>query len=364
MLLNSSVAILVLCSSIFFSSFAVAHEGHSHENQIDVDSPVESHLPNARTGTGEYLFRYRADLSILPKEVAEGIKQAHGGFAITPTGHIYFGLEGTGIVRISPDLNTMEIVNRSEVIREGGLHNTTYTDRDGGLLIFPDNKRGEIHITSLEGEELKKLGRPQAEIQTYYAEPNNSYNPTDTEVAPNGMLYITDGYSPSKFVLTADLEKGIYIKHLFGTNANNGPNKGPGAGRFTTCHGITWDATNKLLVVADREHFLLQKFDLAGNFVTQVGVEGASPCNVEFVKWNNKPLAVVPCLRGPNWSAGVIKLYRDDHIVATLKPKKDLGLESFQHIHHAIGTVVEGKLFILCYGWNPGCYAVLEQVSE
>lgn len=352
------------------SPHLIAHEGHhQEESQQPISQAVSESVttsPKAElvSGEGDYQFRYRPDLSILPKEIAVGIEKAHGGFAITPTGEIYFGLNGTGVVRISPDLKTMKIVNQSEAIRTGGLHNTTFTDRDGGMLIFPDNNRGEIHITSLEGEEIKTLGRPPAEVDAYYKESQNAYKPTDTEVGPNGVLHITDGYSPSKFVLTADLAKGIYLKHLFGENVQNGPKKGPSPGKFSTCHGITWDPTDELLVVADREHFLLQKFDLAGNYVTQVGVEGASPCNVEYVDWNDAPLAVVPCLRGPNWSPGVVKLFRGDEIVSTIRPKEDLGLEPFQHIHHAIGVVVDEKLFILCYGWNPGCYAVLELVVE
>ena len=71
---------------------------------------------------------------------------------------------------------------------------------------------------------------------------------------------------------------------------------------------------------------------------------------------------VAGCLTGPD--KGVVQILRDGEVVSTLKPKLDLGLSQFEHIHNAAGVVVGGKLYVLCYGWNPGCYAVLEHVKE
>ena len=59
-----------------------------------------------------------------------------------------------------------------------------------------------------------------------------------------------------------------------------------------------------------------------------------------------------------------ISILRDGEVVSTLRPKADLGIEAFQHVHNAVGVVTGGQLYVLCYGWNPGCYAVLELVVD
>ncbi len=136
------------------------------------------------------------------------------------------------------------------------------------------------------------------------------------------------------------------------------------AGRELAWHGITWDPNDETLTIADRELHRFQKLKTTGEFVSEYGVDGANPCDIEFVDWQGGPMAVVPCLRGKGDSAGVVLLMHGEQIVATLKPKDDLGLEQFEHIHNAIGVVVDGKLHVLCYGWSPGCYAVLEHIAE
>jgi hypothetical protein len=47
----------------------------------------------------------------------------------------------------------------------------------------------------------------------------------------------------------------------------------------------------------------------------------------------------------------------------TVRPKEELGIELAQHLHNVIWYEYEGRVFLLCQSWNPGCYFVLEQVS-
>jgi hypothetical protein len=44
-------------------------------------------------------------------------------------------------------------------------------------------------------------------------------------------------------------------------------------------------------------------------------------------------------------------------------PKEELGLSNFQHIHNAVIKKQGGKLFIIAQAWNPGDFAILEQVK-
>lgn len=352
---------------VALSAPAAAHPGHSHEATSQgasavAESPAagESSEPPV-TGTGDLRFRYNAELSELPAEIAERIEPAHGGFAKAPAGEIYFGLDGTGIIRISADLRTKSLLPPTEAIATGSLHNTTFVERDGGLLVLPDAYEGQVHVVTLEGEEVKTLGRPPADLHDYYAEPKNVYMPTDTEVAPNGLLYINDGYSWSKFVLTADLDSGQYHERAFGEHVGDA---GQTPGKFSTNHGITLDPSDDTLAVADRERQWVQKFTPEGEFVGSIDTAGGNPCDIDFLDWQGSQLAVVGCLRGPDDTSGVVQLVRDGAVVSTIRPKVDLGLEAFEHIHNAVGVVREGKLYLLCYGWNPGCFAVLEHVVD
>lgn len=368
---------IVLATALAAGSAAQAHEGHDHDkghegaegnHQMDHDDH-EGHDSDgdhdATTGAGDLTFRYRADLSELPEEIAKGIKPAHGGFAKTPSGEIYFGLEGTGLIRLSADLKTKTLVSAEGDLLGGGLHNTTYLDRDGGQLVLPDNNRAQVLVVKLDGTPVGKVGRP--EVNDYYSakkqdgSPANGYAPTDTELGPDGVLYVCDGYSQGKYVLTVDLESMAYTDRFFGGSL---PQWCRTEGKFSTNHGVTHDKSDDTLVIADRELQWAQKLTTAGEFVEGFDMAGANPCDVDFVEHGGETLMVAGCLKGKDGTAGVVQLLRDGKVVSTLKPKDDLGLDQFDHIHNAVGVVVDGKLFVLCYGWNPGCYAVLEHVAE
>lgn len=343
---------------------ASAHDGLHPDESVQPINAVVASADDAMTGTGDWRFRYRADLSELPSEIARGIKPAHGGFAKTPGGEIYFGLQGTGLIKISPDLTRLSIVSSAGDLLGGGLHNTTYLAGDGGRLVLPDNARGQVLVVDMDGKAIGKLRRPG--VNDYYnatnddGTPKNGFAPTDTEVV-GGVLYVCDGYSAGKYVLTADLEALRYGDAYFGGRVS-----GPGReeGKFSTNHGVTLDASDGTLVIADRERQWAQKMTPAGEFIEGYDMDGANPCDVDFVEFDGDTLMVAGCLVGPNGTPGVVQLLRDGKVVSTLKPKLDLGIEAFQHIHNAAGVVVEGKLFVLCYGWNPGCYAVLEHVAD
>ena len=51
-------------------------------------------------------------------------------------------------------------------------------------------------------------------------------------------------------------------------------------------------------------------------------------------------------------------------MVSTIMPKEDLGLENFKHIHNAVLHKVKEKFYIIVQAWNPGDFAILEQVIE
>jgi hypothetical protein len=70
-------------------------------------------------------------------------------------------------------------------------------------------------------------------------------------------------------------------------------------------------------------------------------------------------------LDGPDTSKGApIYLLENDHLISTILPKDELGLTNFKHVHNAVLRQQGDKLYIIAQAWNPGDFAVLEQVTH
>jgi len=88
---------------------------------------------------------------------------------------------------------------------------------------------------------------------------------------------------------------------------------------------------------------------------------GSFPCDVDYLG----RYAIVGALHGPDRSKGApIYLFENEQLVSTVMPKEELGLENFQHVHNAVLHERDGKLYIIAQAWNPGDFAILEQVAE
>jgi len=115
-----------------------------------------------------------------------------------------------------------------------------------------DTKMHQMYEFTLEGRLLRAFGtRGVAGLG------KNEFNqPTDIAFAPNGDIYITDGYGNSRVVcLAAD---GTY-KHAWGS-------KGDGPGEFVYPHNIVIDAKSRVYV-ADRGNNRIQIFSPEGKFL-------------------------------------------------------------------------------------------------
>ncbi len=85
------------------------------------------------------------------------------------------------------------------------------------------------------------------------------YNPTNVAIAPNGDVYVGDGYG--SYYINQYSSKAEYIRTFGG--------KGAEAGLLAEPHGIWVDtrAGSPVLVVADRRNNRLQRFTLDGKHV-------------------------------------------------------------------------------------------------
>ena len=144
----------------------------------------------------------------------------------------------------------------------GGAHGL-HIRKEGSAeyLYLCDTKNGVVAKTTLDGEYVWKLGYPeQAEPYKPGADGKRiKYSPTNLAIAPNGDIYVGDGYGSS--YINQYNSKGEYIRTFGG--------KGKEAGKLDCPHGIIVDerGPTPILTVADRSNQRLQRFSLAGEHI-------------------------------------------------------------------------------------------------
>jgi hypothetical protein len=321
------------------------------------------------SGSGKWKFRVMYTSSHLPAEAQKVLKAAHGGFAIDRRpgkGETYFSLPGAGIIQISADMKSTRMVATDASMRDTNLHNTMiWTAPDGtAYLAFPGNGSAAVYTTTLDGKLVHTLKTPTGgadmghPVATDYFAGRGGFIPTDVEQL-DGMYYVTTGYSNLDFVLTAKLQfapfKANWHDLAFG-------GRGAGPGQLGTGHGVTVPPGTKRIDVADRPNSEIDRYTRYGQYLETLKMPlGSFPCDTYY---HGKYL-VVGSLHGPDRSKGApIYLFEDDKLISTVMAKEDLGLANFQHIHNAVMREYNGKYYIIAQAWNPGDFAILEQVTD
>jgi len=148
---------------------------------------------------------------------------------------------------------------------DGRVHATWGEDRIAdphGLTIAPDGRvllvdrdAHQVLVFSADGEPIDAIGtRHSPQFQA----PFN--HPTGVAVAPDGEIYVSDGYGNS-------------VVHRFaadGTHVATWGRPGSGPGEFTTPHAVAIDSRDRVLV-ADRENNRIQLFDREGTYLDEWG---------------------------------------------------------------------------------------------
>ena len=203
----------------------------------------------------------------------------HGGVVLDKAGNIYVTTDTErGIVVFSPTGKFLRALDPTRI------HALEIREEQGVEYIYA--ARPSDH----EVVKLKLTGEPEWAIhfpkEAGFYKDEKGFNPCAVTVAPDGSIFIADGYG-ANYVLKFDKDRK-FVK-AFG---------GPGTeeGKFQTCHGIALDLRQgkPLLLVCNRNNNRVEYWDLDGNFVKVIQKDLRMPAAVQI----RGDYAVFPELQG------------------------------------------------------------------
>ena len=230
------------------------------------------------------------------------IGPTHGGVVVDKAGNVYTSAD-MGVFVFSPD---GQVIRRFVGDEYSRMHDIEIRDEaDGEFIYAARNANAEgIKFNAETGAIVLKLPFPQESGLNL-----KQFSPTAITVAPNGDIFLSDGYA-SNHIFKFD-KTGKYLKH-FGVKGNE-------LKEFNTAHGMTLDTrySPPRLLICDRNHTpkgRLVHYDLEGEFlgevVTGLGMPTSAAVQGDYVS--------VPDLHGR-----VVILDKNNTIMAVLGHNPD-----------------------------------------
>ena len=291
-------------------------------------------------GGGAHCFTNVPAWGDIPEKILIG--PTHGGVVVDKAGLIYVSSDSTkGIFVFQPDGKLV----RNIAADFYGIHGMNIREEKGEEFIYAAHLKGAQAVKlKIDGTPVLVIPFPQ-EAAAQYPNGVKDYKPTAIAVAPDGSIFVSDGYGKSlihKFDAV-----GKYVK-TFGV-------KGTSDGQFNTPHGLGMDTRSgkPLLLVCDRANRRLQHFDIDGNFVAVITRDLKLPCSVSI----HGDYAAIAELGGR-----VAIIDKTNAVVATLgentDPKQagkfDVSPEAWQQgiftAPHGISYDANGNLYV--QDWN------------
>jgi len=182
----------------------------------------------------------------------------HGAVVIDKAGNIYTSAR-EGVFIFSPDGKVIHTYLGKDY---SDIHDMEIRQEAEGEFIYGarNNNAEGIKFNISTGEIVLKLPFPKESGLNL-----DKFNPTAITVAPNGDIFLANGYA-SNHIFKFD-KTGKYLMH-FGS-------KGNGLKQFNTAHGMTLDTRYEppRLLICDRNHEpkgRLLHYDLNGEFIDEV----------------------------------------------------------------------------------------------
>lgn len=235
-----------------------------------------------------------------------------------------------------------------------GGHGCTLADENGEEFLFlTDPDRHQVFKTTLDGRVLMTLDAPLDAEQ--YTDANN-YRPTETAIAPNGDIYVADGYGSQ------------YLIHYSPKGELKGVYAGPGEAEFRNMHGValdTRDQNNPTLLLTERAGNRFDRYSLDGRRLEVVATPGAWICRPVIhghdlyfaviisglAQWQSNRSGFVAILdrnnRVVSCPGGREPVYKDGSLQALSQSRPDL----FKHPHD-VCVDRDGNLCVP--QWNSG----------
>ena len=280
---------LLLCLTIALCSAHDPAGGAKHGAHVD-DAKWKKPAPSTTpvyVGEGAHRYLWESEWLQLP-EGRKWLGSTHGCIVVDSRDRVYLSAEsGAAVLVFSPEGQLLDSFGEEW---GAGLHGLTIVDeayeetmpsgevrRGHREVLYLAHTAAQVVLkTTLAGEVLQRVEAPPASSGLY--ENPASYKPTSVALAPDGTLFIADGYGLSWIHRYS--QAGEYLGSFGG--------RGEGPQHLHTPHGLWMDTLSEpaTLLVADRENHRLARFALDGTYIG--GTDPSSgflrrPCHVQFL---------------------------------------------------------------------------------
>jgi DNA-binding beta-propeller fold protein YncE len=283
---------------------------------------------------------YKVDANWPLEKAPGGDWAAMSSVAVAPDGNVWTFNRGKIPIQVySPQGKLLKAWGE-------GMFTNAHTirfDNTGNLWIIDTNSQ-TVRKFSEDGKVLMTLGtlNQAGEDQTHMNQPN------DVAFAPNGDIYVSDGYGNDRVVI---FDKNGKFVRAWGK-------LGARPGEFSQPHSVALDSKGRVYV-ADRNNARIQIFDSTGKFLTEwkniitpwyivitkndeIYVCGSSP-----TRWSDVPATQV-MLATPPKDQILLKLDTEGHIkLLTVFPKGENGKEKPGDLNwvHSMAVAADGTIY-------------------
>ncbi len=269
----------LLAASLSLTALLAAHDGTEGDHPIAPGGPVVAEESIAFTSDGDYKFSTDPGWGALPNNANPG--PTHGGVARDKKGLVYVSTDtDKGILVFNPD-GTF----KTSIAKEfPAVHGLNIREEKGEEFLYAAWLKGKQGLKlKLDGTAVLKIPCPMECGK--YGKPEE-WAPTTVDSAPDGSIFIGDGYGKSyvhKFDAT-----GKYLLTVGGKGNDNE--------HFNTPHGVAVDLRGEkpVLLVCDRGNGRIQQLDLDLKYVATIAKGLRAPCALAF----EGKMIVVPELQG------------------------------------------------------------------